>query len=76
MAKMTPNEHLLNYAATGDSVGILVSHAYGANLFATNENGDDAVRIAARNSHFETVRVIQDLRGDRVALAGHTGTVH
>lgn len=62
----TLNQHLFLFAAEGDPIGVRIARGFGADLFATDENGYDAMTIALLNGHDETARVIEDMRSDHV----------
>lgn len=69
------NAHLLDYAAEGNSVGVLISYLCGANLHTKNEQGEDALQIAIRHQHSETIDAILNILGQPVGVPGLTATV-
>lgn len=69
----TLNQHLFDFAAEGDPIGVRVARGFGADLFACDDNGDDAVTIAKRHGHDDIAREIAYLRGDH---AGKNYTRH
>ncbi|ELA00800.1 hypothetical protein D769_03280 [Cupriavidus sp. HMR-1] len=63
-------------AAAGESTGVLVCVWFGADVFARNDQGRDALQIALAHGHDETADVLRQLRGEPVLVHGLNAVVH